>query len=213
MLMDGKTFYERVEPLCTERGMSVTALGAAIGISSASVSGWKNDGATPHKATLKKAADYLGVSIAYLRGETEKRSEVMPVAFVINIYGSVPAGIPLEAIEDIVDTEEIPASWTDGGKEYFGLRVKGDSMYPKYFEGDTIILRKQSTCENKTDCVVYVNGYEATLKTVSFGEDGSITLMPVNTNYQPVTYTPQQIEEEPVVIAGVVVELRRSIKG
>lgn len=130
----------------------------------------------------------------------------------IPIFGSVPAGVPFEAIADIVDTEEIPASWCNGGKEFFGLRVKGDSMYPKYLDGDTIIVRKQETCESGCDCVVYVNGYEATLKQVKLGSDGSLTLLPQNTNYAPVTYTAQQVAALPIKIAGVVVELRRKMR-
>lgn len=130
----------------------------------------------------------------------------------INVYGTVPAGIPMEAIEDIVDTEEIPADWCRGGKQYFGLRVKGDSMYPKYLDGDTIIVRKQEICESGCDCVVYVNGYEATLKQIKLGSDGSLTLLPQNTNYAPVTYTAQQVATLPIKIAGVVVELRRKMR-
>ena len=72
----------------------------------------------------------------------------------------------MDAIEDIQDWEEVPASWGSGGREYFGLRVKGDSMYPKYLEGDTVILRKQPTCDSGDDCAVLVNGDAATLKQV-----------------------------------------------
>ena len=49
-------------------------------------------------------------------------------------------------------------AWTKGGKEFFSLRVKGDSMYPKFIEGDAIILRKEDDRENGDICAVYVNG-------------------------------------------------------
>ena len=118
----------------------------------------------------------------------------------------VPAGVPLEAIEDIIDTEEIPAEWTTGGREYFGLRVKGDSMYPKYMDGDIIIVRKQDTCDSGQDCVVYVNGYDATLKQVKLLPDGGVRLQPLNPSYAPKTYYEG---DETITIAGVVVEIRR----
>lgn len=127
----------------------------------------------------------------------------------INVLGSVPAGIPTEAVEDIIDWEELPEEMFAGGKEYFGLRVSGDSMWPDILDGDIVIIRKTPTCDSGSIAVVYVNGYDATLKQVKIAEDGSITLQPRNPNYPPRTYSPQEVEELPVSIAGVVVELRR----
>ena len=68
--------------------------------------------------------------------------------------------VPMECIEDILDTEEISADMLKGGKQYFGLKIKGDSMEPDYLDGDTIILQKVDDCENGDDCVVMVNGSE-----------------------------------------------------
>lgn len=76
---------------------------------------------------------------------------------VVLVYGTIPAGVPMECIEDIIDTEEIDADMLKGGKQYFGLKVKGDSMYPEYLDGDTLILLKQDDCESGDDCVVMVN--------------------------------------------------------
>lgn len=125
------------------------------------------------------------------------------------MLGSVPAGIPLEAIEDVVDWEDIPIEWTKGGKEFFSLRVKGDSMYPKFIEGDTIILRKEDDCENGDICAVYVNGYDATLKKVVKKQD-CIILQPLNNAYEPKVFDYND-ELNPIRIAGVVVEIRRKI--
>lgn len=130
-------------------------------------------------------------------------------ALRIPVLGSVPAGIPLEAIEDIVDWEEIPLEWTRGGKEFFSLRVKGDSMHPLFLEGDTIILRKEDNCESGDICVVYVNGNDATLKKV-VKRQGCIVLQPLNPAYDPKVYDYND-ELNPVRIAGVVVEIRRKV--
>ena len=127
----------------------------------------------------------------------------------IPVLGSVPAGVPIDAIEDIVDWEDIPTEWLNGGREYFGLKVKGDSMYPKYIEGDTIIVRKESDCESGQDCVVYVNGYDATLKKVLKYPDG-IMLQPLNPDYSPKIYPYSEGYCE-VKIAGTVVEIRRKV--
>ena len=133
-------------------------------------------------------------------------------SYRIPVLGAIPAGIPLEAIEDILDWEEIPAAWDSGDRQYFGLKVRGDSMYPRYLDGDTVILQKETTCESGDDCAVLVNGSEATLKQVMIKGDGSLELRPTNPAYPPRTYSPAEIESIPVQIIGVVVELRRKIK-
>ena len=133
-------------------------------------------------------------------------------ALRVPVLGVIQAGVPMDAIEDILDWEEVPASWGSGGRQYFGLRVKGDSMYPKYLEGDTVILRKDSSCDSGDDCAVLVNGDAATLKQVILREDGAVELRPVNPTYPPRTYSPAEIESLPVQVIGVVVELRRKIK-
>ncbi|MBE7030274.1 MAG: helix-turn-helix domain-containing protein [Ruminococcaceae bacterium] len=127
----------------------------------------------------------------------------------VPVLGYIPAGIPIEAIEDVLDYEEIPAAWTEGGREYFGLRIKGDSMFPEYRDGDTIIFRKQETCDNNEDCAVLVNGNDATFKRVERHQSG-IVLKPLNPQYESRFFSNAEIEEMPVRILGVFWELRRS---
>ena len=114
----------------------------------------------------------------------------------------------MECIEDVIDTEEIDADMLKGGKQYFGLKIKGDSMYPEYLDNDTIILEKVDDCESGDDCVIMVNGNDATFKRVFKNQNG-IILQPLNNNYQPMIYTNEQIEDLPVRVIGKVVELRR----
>lgn len=137
---------------------------------------------------------------------------------VVLVYGTIPAGIPMEMIENILDTEEIDANMLKGGKEYFGLRVSGNSMYPDYLDGDTIILEKVDDCESGQDCVVMVNGNDGTFKKVIKDEvNQTIKLQPINTTldnngnflYEPVTFSKEEIEKLPVRVIGRVVELRR----
>ena len=127
---------------------------------------------------------------------------------VVFIYGTIPAGVPMEMIEDIIDTEEIPADMLRGGKQYFGLKIKGDSMSPEYRNGDIIICEKVQNCENGDECVVMVNGDDGTFKKVIKNENG-IILQPLNPNYSPMVYSNEDIEKLPVKIIGKIVELRR----
>lgn len=129
----------------------------------------------------------------------------------IPILGKVPAGVPIEAIEDIIGYEEIPANMLNGGNNYFALKVDGDSMYPDYQTGDIIIIKQQPDCNSGDDCIVLVNGYDATLKRVIKDVDG-IKLKPLNNDYETKKYSNEDIIKKPVIIVGVVKELRRKRK-
>ncbi len=126
----------------------------------------------------------------------------------IPILGKVPAGIPIEAIQEILGYEDINADLVKHGEKYFALYVKGNSMVPEYLPNDIIIVRQQQDCNSGDDCIVLVNGYDATLKRVIKDDDG-IKLKPLNNDYETHKYTQQEILRKPVVIVGVVKELRR----
>lgn len=127
---------------------------------------------------------------------------LVPTA-TIPVLGHIPAGVPLDAIEDIQGYIDVPTAWVD---DHGALIVIGDSMSPKYLDGDTVIFRIQPDCENGQDCVVYVNGYDATLKKVIKTETG-IILQPLNPEFEPIICGP----DNPATILGVVVELRRKV--
>ena len=126
----------------------------------------------------------------------------------IPILGKVPAGVPIEAIQEILGYEDIDADLIKHGERYFALYVKGNSMTPEYLPNDIIIIKQQQDCNSGDDCIVLVNGYDATLKRVIKEEDG-IKLKPLNNDYETHKYTQQEILNKPVVIVGVVKELRR----
>ena len=124
----------------------------------------------------------------------------------IPVLGSVPAGIPLEAVEDIIDWEEIPEDMARLG-EYFALRIRGTSMEPRIREGDVVIVRQQERVENGEIAVVRINGNESTVK--KFYDTGSgVMLVGLNPAFEPLTYTREQLKSTPVCVLGKVVELR-----
>lgn len=126
----------------------------------------------------------------------------------IPLLGKVPAGIPIEAVEDLLGYEEIPMSMLKGGNDYFALKIEGDSMYPEYMSGDTIIVRQQSDCCSGDDCVVMVNGDDATFKRV-IKQEKSIILKPLNNQYEPYVFSEYDIMTKPVKIIGIAIEVRR----
>lgn len=137
-----------------------------------------------------------------------KDNSITSNSAVVFVYGTIPAGIPMECIENILDTEEISVDMLKGEKQYFGLKVKGNSMEPEYLDGDTLILEKADDCESGDDAVIMVNGNDGTFKRVFKNENG-IILQPLNPEYSPVVYSNEQIENLPVRIIGIVEEIRR----
>lgn len=160
--------------------------------------------------TLSKLANYFNVTIDYLLGNSSSEYPTSGGKGVkIPVLGEVRAGLPIEAIENIIDYEEITQEMAASG-EYFALKIKGDSMEPGFIEGDIVIVRKQSVVNNGDIAIVLVNGDEATVKKFYKKEDG-ITLMPSNSKYEPMFFNAQQVDELPVIVLGKVVELRRSL--
>ena len=208
---------KRIELERTRLGLNQIELAKKLNLSSsASISQYESGDRFPSDDIKMKMAEIFNCSIDYLLGKTDVRNNQKSA--VVLVYGTIPAGIPMEMIENILDTEEIDANMLKGGKEYFGLRVSGNSMYPDYLDGDTIILEKVDDCESGQDCVVMVNGNDGTFKKVIKDEvKQTIKLQPINTTldnngnflYEPVTFSKEEIEKLPVRVIGRVVELRR----
>lgn len=171
------------------------------------ITSWCKGEFYPRIDKIQLLANYFNIQKADL---VESRNTLAHTSnsAVVFVYGTIPAGIPMECIEDIIDTEEISADMLRGNKQYFGLKIKGNSMYPDYLDGDTIILEKTDDCESGDECCVMVNGSDGTFKKVIKNENG-IILQPLNSEYQPMFYTNEQIKSLPVRIIGKVVELRR----
>ncbi len=215
-----KDFGEILRDLRESRGYSQQELGEALRLTRQTISNYEKGKRTPHKEILEEIADFFNVDMDFLYGKTkiENRyretmkdfSNVERITLskptMIPVLGSIPAGIPIEAVEDIIEHIDIPEDWVKHGDEFFALRVSGDSMHPLFLDGDTVIIKRQSHAETGDICACYVNGYDATLKRIKLTEH-SITLQPENSNYSPATYT----HPGEVTIAGKVVEVRRKI--
>ena len=175
-----------------------------LGFNKSAVSTWCNGTRLPRMAKVDPLAKYFGIRRSDLI-EDKSESKIKPTT--IPVLGSVPAGIPIEAIQDIIDYEEIDAATAAKG-EYFALQVKGSSMEPRICEGDIVIVRKQDDVESGEIAIVMVNGDNATIKRLLKYEDG-IRLMPTNPAYEPLYFTNDEILEKPVKVIGKVIENRQ----
>lgn len=191
-----------------ELGMTMKELAQKVGVSEGTISRWESgEIANMRRNVIVSLAKALNTTPAVLMGWTEPDpNEARGVR--IPVLGRVVAGIPLEAITDIIDYEEIPAQMAKSGT-YFALQIKGRSMEPTLHEGDVVIVRQQPEVENGEIAIVLVNGNDATVKEVKEGPDG-LTLIGHNVGvYSPHFYTREQIQDLPIRIIGKVVELRR----
>ena len=127
----------------------------------------------------------------------------------IPVYGKVAAGIPIEAITDIEDYEEIDEDMAAQG-EYIALRIRGDSMEPSLINNDVIIIKLTDDVDSGKIGVFMIDGGEATCKRIKKTPSG-VMLCSTNPKYDPMYFTNKEIEELPVRALGEVVEVRRKI--
>ena len=159
-----------------------------------------------NREQLEIIAAELGTTAEYLNWETDDPRPDREEGVKIPVLGEVAAGLPIEAVENIVDWENITSQMARGG-DYFGLVIKGRSMEPRMVAGDVVIVRKQETCENGQLAIVAVNGDRATCKKVMLENDG-LRLVSINPLFPDQVYSKAAVEQLPIRILGVVVELR-----
>ncbi len=205
--IDTSKFAVRFAEILSMSDENTYSISAKLGLTPATISRYANGKMTPKIPTLYSIADILKVNPLWLMGlDVEKRESKKQRSVQIPVFGSVRAGIPMDAVEYIMDYEEISEDMARQG-EFFALQIKGDSMEPRIKEGDVVIVRKQPDIESGKIAIVLVNGDEVTIKKVQ-KFDGGINLIPNNPAYEVRTYSNAQIESLPVQILGKVVELR-----
>lgn len=196
----------RIKTLRNEQGMKQTELAKILKVGQNTVSNWETGRTEPDSEILQKMAQLFDVSIDYILGHSQIKKASATHGINVPVLGDVAAGIPIEAITDIVDYEEIDAAMAATG-DFFGLRIKGASMEPRMREGDVVIVRKQDQAETGDTVVVLVNGDSATVKKIKYGSDG-ISLIPTNPSYDVQFFSAADVERLPVRVIGRVVELR-----
>lgn len=131
-------------------------------------------------------------------------NSVVPVP----ILGTVKAGYDYLAQENWIGTIDVETSLVGNGQDYFALKVHGNSMSPILIEDDIVIIKKQNDFDNGDIVVAIINGNEATIKKGK-KNDNSILLQPLNTDYEPLIFTKDEMKSIPVEIIGIVKQLKR----
>jgi len=170
----------------------------------------------PTIETYKKIARGMNLdldSLLKMLDSTElvdlSKVDTVPIesGYVIPVLGRVAAGYGKEAVEEVIGQIEISPALAAKG-DYFGLLIKGDSMIPTLYDGDTVIVQRVDDAESGDLVIALVNGHDATCKRLQKYAEG-IALIPQNPVYEPMRFTESEIDTTPVKILGKVIEMRR----
>lgn len=180
-------------------------LARAIGVSRSAIGMYESGKREPDFETMESIADYFNVSMDYLHGKNKtpysslSEPAITDNATTFPVIGDIAAGYDFPAYEDWTgDTIEIPDTYLKGHdkSEFFVLRVKGNSMFPMYHDGDKVLILKQSTLNYSGEIgAILYNDDCGTLKKVEYkeGEDW-LRLVPINPNYEPVRIEGEELE-------------------
>lgn len=198
------TMGESIKYYRLKAGLTQDELGEKLGLQKSAIAKYENGRVENIKrSVIQKMAEVLNCNASELLG----LKQVNNSSVRIPVLGRVAAGIPISAVTDIIDWEEItPEMAADG--EYFGLQIKGNSMEPRICNGDVVICRQQEDADDGDTVIALINGEDATCKKLKKYPDGTICLIPTNPAYQPLIFTVDEINRKPVRVIGVVKELR-----
>lgn len=177
----------------------------ALKIKYTTFSDWVNAKTYPRIDNIELMANYFGIEKSDLVEEHNLINR--PKGVRIPVLGEVVAGVPIDAVEEYLDWEEITPELAETG-EFFALKIKGDSMEPRIVAGDVVIVKIQPTAETGDVVIAMVNGDDACCKRFIKHDEG-ITLQSFNPSYTPMFFTKKEIESLPVTIVGKVIENRQ----
>lgn len=156
-------------------GLTQTEFARELGYPETTVSNWFNKNTYPRPDKIQEMANYFGVRRTDLTENNEEQQAPLKNAKSIPIIGTIAAGSPLLAEENIVDYFLIDSRVHAD----FGLTVKGESMInANIFDGDIVFIRKQPDLENGEIGAILLDN-EATLKRFS-KTDNSVVLQAEN---------------------------------
>lgn len=184
-------------------GKNKKIISEEMGIPYTTLVEWANGKKFPRADGIERLANYFRILKSELLEEHDKKDfspNITEDYTTFPVIGEVAAGYDHIAVEDWDgDTVDIPNSFLKGHRkdEFFVLRVKGDSMYPEYQDGDKVLVLKQSSLNYSGQVgVVIYDGEIGTLKRVEYvqGEDW-MRLVPINPSFPPLRIEGSALEQ------------------
>ena len=163
------------------------------------VSRYENNVHKPQRFSLvQEIAEFYGVTTDFLMCRTDDKYEKlanMPTYKRIPLLGTIAAGLPILALENIESYEYVPEMMSVD----FCLRVQGDSMInARILDGDLVYIRQQSDVENGEIAAILVDGENATLKRIHKGT-GTVILHSENPNYPDQVFTKKDMRQISII--------------
>ncbi len=201
------------------KGVTQQEIADVIGVSRSTYTHYENGNRKPDLETIKKLAEYFDVSVDQLIGIVkidmnelggffaEDASEQKRKYKTFPVYSQIPCGIPNDLTDVVVDWEDVSEDIYKRGDILLTV-ARGDSMEPEIRDGDTVIILKTDEARDSAICVVRINGDTGTLKKIKIHPNG-LELIPLNPAYKSIFYTDKQVEESPISIIGVLLEVRK----
>ena len=147
---------------------------------------------------------YNSFSPSVIRGGLDDKNLEDKSGSEIPVLGNIAAGTPVEAIQNEVMRIPMPDNIEKNG-EFFGLKVKGDSMIEAGInDGDAVIVKKADTAENGKIVVALIDDNEAMLKRIR-RKGKTVALESANRNYETKIFGPDRVK-----VQGVLVSLYRN---
>ena len=202
-------FSENLNSYIAKSEKTQLEIAKSIGVSPQTFNTWCKGVAIPRMGKVQALADYFNINKSDLIEDKKLNIDTVPIesGYTIPVLGRVAAGYGKEAVEEVIGQIEISPTLAAKG-DYFGLLIKGDSMIPTLYDGDTVIVQRVDDAESGDLVIALVNGHDATCKRLQKYADG-IALIPQNPVYEPMRFTESEIDTTPVKILGKVVEMRR----
>lgn len=205
-----------------EKNLSMDAFAERSGISKSYISMLeKNENPrtklpiTPTTKTLESVSFAMGITVLELLDKINERTtkklsdriDMIPVGSTVSVrvVGTVRAGYGGLAFESDMGLESVSESSIAGYNinDFFYLRVKGDSMEPRLYENDLVLVRAQSSVDSGSYAVVTIDDEEGVVKIVQY-DDTSITLISQNHNYPPRVFRGADVKR--IRVIGKVIE-------
>lgn len=202
-------FSENLNSYIAKSEKTQLEIAKSIGVSPQTFNTWCKGIAIPRMGKVQALADYFNINKSDLIEDKKLNIDTVPIesGYTIPVLGRVAAGYGKEAVEEVIGQIEISPALAANG-DYFGLLIKGDSMIPTLYDGDTVIVQRVDDAESGDLVIALVNGHDATCKRLQKYAEG-IALIPQNPVYEPMRFTESEIDTTPVKILGKVVEMRR----
>lgn len=172
-------FNQKLKELRCAKGLTQEQLARDINVSKGAVAMWETGKRTPDTDMLKTISQYFRVTVDELIGnerepvEPSNITEILPSdkIYKIPVFETVSAGFGAYASDEIMEYIPLVIDNPYDAEETIGIRVRGDSMYPKIEDGDIIVVRKQESVDSGSVAVLLLDGDEGLVKKVEYGPD------------------------------------------